>query len=945
MTTFPTFGEFFGAINGDRTPYLWQMQAAERLYAGEPIDAVAVPTGLGKTQIVTAWLWAFARQRHELAAGLRDRRTVATRLHFLVDRRVVVDDVHDTALRMKAAVEAATDGALLTVARALDATSHQTTDGTTTSQRSLVDVVALRGGLPVRPEHTSSPFTPTIAVGTLDLVVSRLLWRGYGIAPGRRPIDAALVGADSLIVLDEAHIAEQSLQTLRVLTRNRDHFETSPLPRPALTVMSATLRPGPALTAITFDEAAEVAQHPDLLARLLNRQATAIDVTWLTYPTSPGKAPTAAVRKQAVDELVAEMADQVAGRLAGPGTATVAFVNTVEHAHKLGAELEDRIGTSTKVVVLHGGMPVPVSRRRLEAVRPFHNGSPAAARAAAPQTVVVATQTLEVGADLDFDAAVIECPSADALVQRIGRVNRAGKRTGATVHVVARHDDPAPVYGTAVIEATGTMAEGTATVGALDKVVAAGLPSATVRAAGLVLTIDRPTFDDYTFTRGLSGQPDVGTWIRSKDADFRVQVVWREALNVLPEQAHERYANELPARGWETWSVRPDTLAAALRTMNAEKNQSCSVLVVQPNNAGDRVLGFTGRAGYDTLGAALTPGSTVYVATGLGALPDFEDTGVDLSGFRLTGEEPVVIALAGRSSKTPGVVSVAVDPDDALPASEMSELVQAAIRAASSTPPTTSTSPLAIEAAAALIDQVTHVGLVDGIVVTPVVSGEVWFATPTRARAQSAAPLDLGLDGHLRDVGDRAADWGQTVGMDTAVVAALRLAGQRHDLGKLLPQFQKSLRYELVGRDLVLHPGVEGVRAKSTLPRWRWADANRLARVLDGFRHEALSVTVSDKLGYPDGVDPTLVRHLIGAHHGHGRGMFQVYPEAGQASDYEIGGQSVSAANALQADLSDEWATQFHDLNVTYGAYGLALMEAVLRLADWSVSSENVSPT
>ncbi|MEZ6078031.1 MAG: hypothetical protein R3C56_20885 [Pirellulaceae bacterium] len=74
-----------------------------------------------------------------------------------------------------------------------------------------------------------------IITSTVDQVGSRL-FRGYGVAPLARPIQAAAVAFDSLIILDEAHISPAFSRTIRQVERYQQiPWTKQPLPRPSAT--------------------------------------------------------------------------------------------------------------------------------------------------------------------------------------------------------------------------------------------------------------------------------------------------------------------------------------------------------------------------------------------------------------------------------------------------------------------------------------------------------------------------------------------------------------------------------------------------------------------------------------------------------------------------------------------------------------------------------------
>lgn len=176
------FGKAFAALTGD-SPFGWQ----RRLYGGwlgqgRSPEALDLPTGLGKTSVMAVWLIA-------LAVGAK----LPRRLVYVVDRRAVVDQATAYAEKLRAnAKDALGIGDL--------------------------PISTLRGRFADNRRWLEDPSAAAIIVGTIDMIGSRLLFEGYGVSRGMRPYQAGLLGADALVVLDEAHLCppfEALLETIR----------------------------------------------------------------------------------------------------------------------------------------------------------------------------------------------------------------------------------------------------------------------------------------------------------------------------------------------------------------------------------------------------------------------------------------------------------------------------------------------------------------------------------------------------------------------------------------------------------------------------------------------------------------------------------------------------------------------------------------------------------
>lgn len=231
------FDRFFRDL-WEYEPFPWQRRLARQVCTGEWPAFIDLPTASGKTACLDIAVFALATQSSLPAA----ERTAGRRVFFVVNRRVIVDEAHARASKIASKLRAALKNGdprsvLRQVAEALQDISGD-------SDTPPLDVALLRGGVYRDNRWARSITQPTIITSTIDQIGSRLLFRGYGVSDAARSIHAALIAQDSLILLDEAHISQPFAQTLGAIQSYRgDRWATHTISTP-FAVVKMTATPG-----------------------------------------------------------------------------------------------------------------------------------------------------------------------------------------------------------------------------------------------------------------------------------------------------------------------------------------------------------------------------------------------------------------------------------------------------------------------------------------------------------------------------------------------------------------------------------------------------------------------------------------------------------------------------------------------------------------------------
>lgn len=831
----------FREITGGADPYPWQIRLFQALSRGSPPESLDIPTGLGKTAVVVLYLLA-------LAAGA----PLPRRLAYVVDRRAIVDQ---TAVAIRTWVQRI--ATIESLARRFD-------DLAAFPAPAPITVSVLRGGLADDGEWRVDPARPAVVIGTVDMIGSRLLFSGYGDGLSRRPLHAGLLGHDTFLLLDEAHLSPGMAGLVRGIERLRSDGE-----RPGFRALTLSATPDTPDQPFGLDDA-------DLANAELYRRFTADKAILLE---------TADDNVQRVERMV-ELA-----RAFETGSILI-YTRTVRDARKIATKLAKDLGheASDRLGLLTGTLR-GFEREKLGTSALWAAFDPARERdPTAPARFLVSTAAGEVGVDLDADHAVLDLATLDAMIQRLGRINRTGKGA-AQVHVIAtlKESEPPKPKGNAKPKDKPTPRDRLALAIHRTYGVLRGLPNGSPETLRLIpaqcrldataprakpVPLNAATVECFAATTARIGMPDLDLFLRG-DSDEReipdTYLVWRWDTPQLVAAGAAAAADVISLFRPEPREIArvPVDEARELLTAAAGRHNPLPVLV---RDARGTVTALEITPDSDIAGLAY---ATVFLPLEAGGLrdglPDPAWT-ADVADIADGEDRLRRIVTAGTDADLPAWVAKATtfriplhDPDDE------------------------DADPRWLLYALRRFD--------------PAVADADSDLTRLAVAPQT-------LDEHGARVAAAARRIGTALGLPTDLIDALETAGHWHDNGKGRRVWQRAAGVPASGPPL----------AKSREGRFS-------PNALGGYRHEFGSLADAER-ALPPGPRLDLILHLIAAHHGRARPGF---------ADPRHWDPDLPAD--LAEDLAHRVAERFGRLQGTFGPWRLAWLEALLKSADAWVSA------
>jgi len=867
-------------------PFPWQRLAFQKLVQGSQLPTqLTLPTGTGKTSLIPIWIIALAWQ-----SSLGSRLKLPRRLVWVVNRRVVVDqasqeaqDIVERLTYPEKEEDLARRNMLIMLRGHLGRISFLGSVG-----HKPMAVSTLRGQMADNAEWSLDPSRPAIIVGTVDMIGSRLLFSGYGLGKSRRPYQAGLLGQDAWIVLDEAHLTPafaELIMSCRSIQSNKKTF--SPF---AVTLLSATQRD-------------VQSQDPDTTIELTDDDKSNPVIGKRLSATKILQLSELADKDDDCKKLV-----ELALTHRNTESRVLVFVKSPKNAGAVN-RLISKEAPECNVLVLTGTMR-GYERDEL-AKNEIFAGFKSDPRRRAPENTcfLVSTSAGEVGADLDADHMVSDLTTLDSMIQRFGRVNRLGLGA-ATIKIIvpAKLPDGSKEAKTlAYLKSLPQTNDGNYIVNPNALV---NPPFEAFSEQPVIVPLAAHWLDMWSMTSiheaDWPDRPQIAPWLHGVERDIpETWFVWREDVKCL---AGDAVKEDDAMKVFDVYGIRPHEQLCESSKEAAEKlvklsqqrdNAEMPVIVLRSDGSVVWRGELSNLANNVKIGAVNLNYTTVVLPPSVGGLSETglfiptESKASDVADIGRLRRRFVVQLQDGIWSATP-----MCDGDDSAPyeAASQKELIS-------------------------LIARRTGLKAVACIKTTGEDENEealaatyLFYFTDSLSAAQSSAVSFVSreeqeLKEHCTRVAEVAFDIATRVGLGK-MVGTLKRAGQMHDAGKARSCWQRAIG----------NPDLTKPLAKSGHARF-----NQLFN--GGYRHEFGSLfDAGETLEHNKERD--LILHLVASHHGHARPH---YKQSAFDKETALGICQKTALEAVQ---------RFGLLQVRYGWWGLAWLEALLKATDVIVSSE-----
>jgi CRISPR-associated endonuclease/helicase Cas3 len=785
------FNPQFESLTGN-APFPWQVALYARFCRGDFPSSCDLPTGLGKTSVIPIWLLALATAPER----------VPRRLVYVVNRRTVVDQASDEARKVREQIDTLPD--LKNRLELLCVQNHDTPLGIST----------LRGQLADNGEWCRDPARPSIIIGTVDMIGSRLLFSGYGRGFKSRPLHAGFLAQDTLLVHDEAHLEPAFQQLLKAISDEQKRCKD--FRGFQIVELSATSRGSEKPFRLTDEDKS----HPIVLKRINATKNLAL------HEVSDSKS-------------TADRIAQIAIGYQDSGRAILVFMRTLKDMATVAGKLK---GQSVQRLT---GTLRGLERDRLARTDPIFARflpkptiEPETKVEPKPGTVyLLCTSAGEVGVNISADDLVCDLTPFDSMAQRFGRVNRFGNRTDTRIDVVhpAQFDD-----GEYELRRKKTLV-------LLRELGGSGSPQALssldIDARWEAFTPD-PVFVDAsdilfdswaltTIRQPLPGRPPVADYLHGIPTDWeppQTQVAWRWdveliAGDLLDDYRLQNLLDEYPLKPHELLRDQSARVFKELETLAKAHAEAPVWLIDDEGEIESKTLGELINAGKEIIEdkTLLLPPSIGGLTDGMldGNAPHNAATHYDVADeWRDSDDQPLRYRIeAVERGETP---------------TGMRPIREIVLEAPSDGSESEEIAP----------------------------SGRtwLWYVRPADADddGSKSARFDQLLADHLNSAEGFAEGLARKLCLNAVEATAVRLAAKWHDLGKDRKLWQNSI----------------GNRGPQSLAKSK----GRMRSVdLSSYRHEYGSLLDLCKLpefaAQPDDVKE-LVLHLVAAHHGRGRPHF-----------------------------------------------------------------------